>query len=265
LNVPTVTALAAGSAALFLLALARMRGLAGELALQQERERTSKRVLRGAEEERIRLAAELHDGPVQQLTALLYNLGLARLYLKAGELNSADELLGNLETGLSVDIGSLRRLMSQLRPPVLDELGMATALRGQGEAFKDANGVACTVHADSGTQLTREQETVLYRVTQEALTNVTKHAHASKVWVLLKTDNGLVRLQIRDDGVGFDPATLTSSDLVDQGHFGLAGMRERVEMVGGRLLVDSRLGQGTTIAAEMDVELDVELDRQLVP
>jgi signal transduction histidine kinase len=265
LDLPTVTALAAGSAAMFLLALARMRGLAGELAVQHERERTSQRVLRGAEEERTRLAAELHDGPVQQLTALLYNLGLARLYLKAGELSSADELLGNLETGLSVDIGSLRRLMSQLRPPVLDELGMASALRGQGEAFKDANGVACTVHADSVTQLTREQETVLYRVTQEALTNVSKHAHASEVSVLLKTDNGLVRLQIRDDGVGFDPATVTTSGLVEHGHFGLAGMRERVEMVGGRLLVDSRLGQGTTIAVEMDVELDVELDRQPVP
>jgi signal transduction histidine kinase len=82
---------------------------------------------------------------------------------------------------------------------------------------------------------------------------------------LLKTDNGLVRLQIRDDGVGFDPATVTTSGLVEHGHFGLAGMRERVEMVGGRLLVDSRLGQGTTIAVEMDVELDVELDRQPVP
>jgi signal transduction histidine kinase len=261
LNGLTVAVLAAGSAALFLLALARMRGLAGELALQHERERTSQRVLRVAEEERTRLAAELHDGPVQQLTALLYNLGLARLYLKAGELNGVDRLLGDLETGLSVDIADLRRLMSQLRPPVLDELGMASALGSQAEAFQDASGVACTVQADSAMQLTREQETVLYRVTQEALTNVTKHARASRVGVLLMTDDHLVRLQIRDDGVGFDPATMTTSDLVEQGHFGLAGMRERVEMVGGRLLVDSRLGQGTTIA----VELAVEPDRQPVP
>ena len=110
-------------------------------------------------------------------------------------------------------------------------------------------------------QLTGERETVLYRVTQEALTNVAKHARASRVWVLLTTDNHLVRLQIRDDGVGFDPATMTTSDLVEQSRFGLVGMRERVEMVGGRLLVDSRLGQGTTIA----VELAAEPDRQPVP
>jgi signal transduction histidine kinase len=256
-----MTTLAAGSAVLFLLTLARMGGLAGQLALQQERERTSQKVLRVAEEERTRLAAELHDGPVQRLTALLYRLGLARLYLKTGELSRVDALLGELESDVGVDIASLRRLMSELRPPVLDELGMASALGSQGEAFQDASGVVCTVQADSAMQLTGERETVLYRVTQEALTNVAKHARASRVWVLLTTDNHLVRLQIRDDGVGFDPATMTTSDLVEQSRFGLVGMRERVEMVGGRLLVDSRLGQGTTIA----VELAAEPDRQPVP
>jgi signal transduction histidine kinase len=255
-NVPTVIALAAGSAALFLLALARMRGLAGELALQQEREHTGQRVLRVAEFERTRLAAELHDGPVQRLTALLYNLALARLHLKAGDLSHVDGLLGGLENDLSVDIENLRRLMSHLRPPVLDELGMASALSSHGGAFQDASGVACTVNADAATQLTGEQETVLYRVTQEALTNVAKHARASRVWVLLASENGLARLQIRDDGIGFDPATKSTSDLVEHGHFGLAGMRERVEMVGGRLLIDSGSGQGTTIAVELAVELD---------
>jgi signal transduction histidine kinase len=252
-SVPTVVALAAGSAALFLLALLRMRGLAAELATQQERELTGQRVLRVAEFERTRLAAELHDGPVQRLTALLYNLEAARLHLKAGELH-ADGLLNVLETDLSVDIESLRRLMSQLRPPVLDELGMASALTSHGDVFQDASGVACTVDADGATQLTDEQETVLYRVTQEALSNVAKHARASRVWVLLASDNGLTRLLIRDDGVGFDPATTSTAELVEHGHFGLAGMRERVEMVGGRLLIDSGSGRGTTIAVELAVD-----------
>jgi signal transduction histidine kinase len=253
-SVPTVVALAAGSAALFLLALVRMRGLAGELATQQERELTGQRVLRVAEFERTRLAAELHDGPVQRLTALLYNLEAAQLHLKAGKLHDADGQLSVLEADLSVDIESLRRLMSQLRPPVLDELGMASALSSHGGAFQDASGVACTVNADAATQLTDEQETVLYRVTQEALSNVAKHARASQVWVLLASDNGLTRLQIRDDGVGFDPATTSTAELVEHGHFGLAGMRERVEMVGGRLLIDSGSGRGTTIAVELAVD-----------
>ncbi|HEX8858949.1 MAG TPA: sensor histidine kinase [Actinomycetes bacterium] len=253
-SLPTVIALAVGSAALFLLALLRMRGLAGELATHQERELTGQRVLRVAEFERTRLAAELHDGPVQRLTALLYNLEVARLHLKTGELHDADRLLSVLETDLSVDIESLRRLMSQLRPPVLDELGMASALTSHGGAFQDASGVACTVNADTTTQLTGEQETVLYRVTQEALSNVAKHARASRVWVLLASDNGLTRLQIRDDGIGFDPATTSTAELVEHGHFGLAGMRERVEMVGGRLLIDSGCGRGTTIAVELAVD-----------
>ncbi len=267
LSTMTVTALAAGSAVLFVLALARMAGLAAEVALQQERKRTSQRVLRVAEEERTRLAAELHDGPVQRLSALLYNAGQARLDLQAGDLGSTDWLLAELERGLGVEIASLRRLSSQLRPPVLDQLGIARALRSQGEAFQDASGIACTVHADPATRLSRDRETVLYRVMQEALANVAKHARAARVWVWLEAENSLVRLRVCDDGIGFDPATLSASalGLVQKRHFGLVGMRERVEMVGGRLLIDSVPGEGTTLAVEMDVELgQVELERQLV-
>ncbi len=261
----TVAALAAGSAVLFVLALARMAGLAGEIALQRERKRTSQQVLQVAEEERTRLAAELHDGPVQRLSALLYKAGLARLDLRAGDLRGTDLVLAELERGLGAEIASLRRLLSQLRPPVLDQLGIARALGSQGEAFQDSSGIACTVHADPATRLSRDRETVLYRVMQEALANVAKHAHAARVWVWLEAQNGLVRLRIHDDGIGFDPATLTALALVQQGHFGLAGMRERVEMVGGRLLIDSAPGDGTTVAVEMDVDLGrVELDRQLV-
>jgi signal transduction histidine kinase len=260
----TVTALSAGSAVLFVLALARMAGLAGEVALQQERKRTSQRVLRVAEEERTRLAAELHDGPVQRLSALLYKAGLARVDARAGDTGDVDGLLVELESGLVVEIDSLRRLMSQLRPPVLDQLGIARAIGSQGEAFQDASGIACTVHADPATRLSRDRETVLYRVTQEALANVAKHARAGRVGVWLQADNGLVRLRISDDGIGFDPASVAASalGLGQQGHFGLAGMRERVEMVGGRLLVDSAPGQGTTIAVEMGSELGrVEVDQ----
>jgi signal transduction histidine kinase len=264
----TVTALAIGSAVLFVLALARMAGLAGEVVLQQERKRTSQRVLQVAEEERTRLAAELHDGPVQRLSALLYNAGQGRLDLQAGDLASTDWLLAELERGLGVEITNLRRLSSQLRPPVLDQLGIARALRSQGESFQDASGIACTVHADPATRLSRDRETVLYRVMQEALANVAKHAHAARVWVWLEAGDGLVRLRIRDDGIGFDQMTLSASalDLLQKGHFGLVGMRERVEMIGGRLSIHSVPGQGTTLAVEIDAKLGwVQLEGQLVP
>ena len=244
-----VPVMALGSAVLFLLALARMSGLAGEVALQHERKRAMQSVLRVTEAERSRLAAELHDGPVQQLTALLYGLELARHHVRRGSPNAADELLASLEDKATGEINGLRRLMTQLRPPVLDELGLVTALRNQGRSFESASGVQCAVDTEPMLDLAPELETVLYRVTQESLTNVGKHANASNVHISLAAVDGHVRLLIRDDGVGFDPGRATAK--IAQGHFGLINMRERVEMVGGKLQVESAPGRGTTIAVEM--------------
>jgi signal transduction histidine kinase len=244
-----VAVIAGGSAVLFLLALARMSGLAGEVALQHERKRAMQSVLRMTEAERTRLAAELHDGPVQQLTALLYGLELARHHVRRGSPEAADELLGSLEDKATGEINELRRMMTQLRPPVLDELGLMTALQNQGQSFESASGVQCAVNTEPELELAPEMETVLYRVTQESLTNVGKHAKASRVDISLGAVDGHVRLQIRDDGIGFDPGKARA--LVSEGHFGLVNMRERVEMVGGKLLVDSSPGNGTTIAVEM--------------
>jgi signal transduction histidine kinase len=246
LEVPVI---AGGSAVLFLLALARMSGLAGELAVQHEHKRAMQSVLRMTEAERTRLAAELHDGPVQQLTAMLYGLELARHHVRRGSPNAADELLASLEDKATSEIHGLRRLMTQLRPPVLDELGLVTALQNQGQSFESSSGVECAVDTEPELELAPELETVLYRVTQESLTNVGKHAKASRVNISLGAVDGRVRLLISDDGVGFDPSTTTA--MVAQGHFGLVNMRERVEMVGGKLQVDSSPGQGTTISVEM--------------
>jgi signal transduction histidine kinase len=247
LEVPVV---AGASAILFLLALARMSGLAGEVALQYERKRAMQSVLRMTEAERSRLAAELHDGPVQQLTALLYGLELARHHVRRGSPGAADELLASLEDKAAGEINELRRLMTQLRPPVLDELGLVTALQNQGQSFESVSGVQCAVDTEPELELAPELETVLYRVTQESLANVGKHANASRVSISLAAVDGHVRLMIRDDGVGFDPGNATG--LVAQGHFGLINMRERVEMVGGKLQVDSSPGRGTTVAVEMN-------------
>jgi len=244
-----VAVIAGGSAGLFLLALARMSGLTGEVALQHEHKRAMQSVLRMTEAERTRLAAELHDGPVQQLTALLYGLELARHHVRHGSPEAADELLASLEDKATGEINELRRMMTQLRPPVLDELGLVTALQNQGQSFESASGVQCAVNTEPELELAPEMETVLYRVAQESLTNVGKHAKASRVNISLGAVDGQVRLQIRDDGIGFDPGKARA--LASEGHFGLVNMRERVEMVGGKLLVDSSPGNGTTIAVEM--------------
>jgi signal transduction histidine kinase len=235
---------------LFLLALARMSGLAGELAVQHERKRVMQSVLRMTEAERSKLAADLHDGPVQQLTALLYGLELTRHHIREGDTGAADSLLASLEEKAAAEIHGLRLLMTELRPPVLDDLGLISAIQNQGKSFEIASGVPTVVEADVAVDLPPELETVLYRVIQESLANVGKHAHASQVSISLATANGHVRLQVRDDGVGFDLSR--ASRLLHEGHFGLVSMRERVEMVGGRLVVDSSPGRGTTVAVELD-------------
>ena len=244
-----VGVIAGGSVVLFLLTLARMGGLASEVAMQTERKRAIQTVLRATEQERIRLAADLHDGPVQELTALRYGLTRARNRIQRGQAEQAEGLLAELEDELAAGITGLRRLMAELRPAVLDEQGLEVALHNQVRAFEAISGVACAISTGLQGRLASDLETVLYRVTQETLNNVGKHAGASRVTVSLAAENGSVRLRINDDGVGFDP--ITASRLLGEGHFGLAGMRERVEMVGGHLSIDSAPGHGTTVDVEM--------------
>jgi signal transduction histidine kinase len=244
-----VGVIAGGSVVLFLLTLARMGGLASEVASQTERKRAMQTVLRATEQERVRLAADLHDGPVQELTALRYGLTRARNRIQRGQPEQAEGLLAELEDELATGITGLRRLMAALRPAVLDEQGLEVALHNQVRAFEATSGVACAISTGLQSRLAPDLETVLYRVTQETLNNVGKHAGASRVTVSLAAENGSVHLRINDDGVGFDPSV--AARLLGEGHFGLAGMRERVEMVGGHLVIDSAPGKGTSVAVEM--------------
>jgi signal transduction histidine kinase len=244
-----VGVIAGGSVVLFLLTLARMGGLASEVASQTERKRAMQTVLRATEQERVRLAADLHDGPVQELTALRYGLTRARNRIRRGQPSEAETLLAQLEDELAAGITGMRRLMAELRPAVLDEQGLEVALHNQVRAFEATSGVACAISTGLHSRLAPDLETVLYRVTQETLNNVGKHAGASRVTVSLAAENGSVRLRINDDGVGFDPGE--AAHLLSEGHFGLAGMRERVELVGGQLRIESVPGRGTTVAVEM--------------
>jgi signal transduction histidine kinase len=269
-----IAALVAGALVLFSLVLLRMAGLVRQVeanvdelhrqgkrltqtvatlrATESERSKLLDKLLRAAEDERIRIAAELHDRPIQHLTSLSYDLELARLRLEQGEIGDASDVLASFQQALSDDIQGLRRLMSSLRPPALDERGLQAALRDQVEAFGQRAKIECSVEAALTKRLDPELETVLYRVTQEALTNVAKHAHASHAWVELKEEDGAVVLFLKDDGVGFVPAAM--SDLARQGHFGLMAIRERIQMAGGRCELHSQPGSGTTIKAVFEAQ-----------
>jgi signal transduction histidine kinase len=240
---------AAGTVVLFILLTARMTSLASqaaaEAARQQERERALTKVLEAGEHERLRLAADLHDGPVQELTALNYGLERVDLRLQSQGPEAALELLGQQKDHLAGVTRSLRNLLSELRPPAIDEHGLAGALKLHGDAVAKQHQLTVSVDAQVDHRLAPEVETIVFRIVQEALNNVVKHAKADHVWIQLVGDEDSVKLTVRDDGIGFLPAQ--AAQLVKEGHFGLAGMRERVEAGGGQLELDSRPGGGTTI------------------
>ena len=262
IEVPVV---AAGSILMFLLIVARTHGLTREVTVQDERRRLLGRVLQATEDERTRIAHDLHDGPVQQLAVLNYDVYRARkrigelLGRVAGgslmeDLQRADEVLEGVEKGLGEETRVLRHLMGALRPPVLDNRGFAEALTEHTQRFEQEHGITVDVGIGLAERLPAELETVLYRIMQESLTNVAKHAKAARVSVTVdQADQATARLRVRDDGVGFDASN--RAQLLREGHFGLAGMRERASLVGGSLEVGSIPGHGTTVEVRVPVTL----------
>jgi PAS domain S-box-containing protein len=216
-------------------------------SLQVERAKLLDRTVQATEQERKRLALELHDGPVQHLAALTLKLESVGLVLRRPGRTDPIEMVEQVQVRLSSEVNGLRRIMSDLRPPALDERGLEAALMDHLNAVQTESGLECTVESNLDHRLDSTHETVLYRVAQEALTNAIKHARADHAWVSLRSVKDLVELEVRDDGVGFDPSQV--ADLAREGHFGLIGMRERVEMAGGRWEVASAPGFGTVVRA----------------
>lgn len=185
-------------------------------------------LLKAQEAERGLIARDLHDDIVQRLWSI-------RFMTQAGRTDEADAAVEGV-------IGDLRRLSHELHPPALPLLQLGEALTGMAERHF-ANGTpAFEADIPSGTPLDGATALALYRVAQEAFTNIAKHAEAKHVWLTLAMLPGEVCLQIEDDGIGFDEAKTRHS-------FGLRGMRERMEMLGGRVSITSSTGQGTTVCA----------------
>ncbi|HEY64649.1 MAG TPA: HAMP domain-containing protein [Caldilineae bacterium] len=197
---------------------------------------------RAQEEERARLSRELHDETVQTLIALSQRVQMVQRMLER-EPGRAAERLAELRAMIGDAVEEVRRFSRALRPSYLEELGLVPAL----ETLANEAGAAFRT-TGAARRLTAEQELALYRVAQEALNNALRHARARRIWIELAFADAGTRLRVRDDGVGFRvPEHLT--DLARSGHFGLMGMHERMQLVGGRLIVTSAPGRGTTIEA----------------
>ncbi|HZB23957.1 MAG TPA: GAF domain-containing sensor histidine kinase, partial [Gaiellaceae bacterium] len=203
-----------------------------------------RRVVEAQELERRRLARELHDETGQALTSVLLGLRSLEDARTEGEMREAAANVRELVIGTLHDV---RRLAVELRPKALDDFGLVPALERLTTTFAEKTGLSVELQTTFGEQrLPAEVETALYRIVQESLTNVVKHARASRVSVSLALKDDGVTAVVEDDGVGFLPRD-------DSGGVGLLGIRERVGLLGGRVEIESRPDAGTSVVVEVPV------------
>jgi PAS domain S-box-containing protein len=225
--------------------------LAEALQLQKQLRHLSHQVLQAQEEERKRISRELHDEIAQVLTAI--NLHLAKLKNEAAP-NSKDfkRKIARTQRLVEKSVNIVHQFAGQLRPAVLDDLGLIPALHSYVKDFAKRTGLSIRFTSftrDKAKQLDSAKRTVLYRVAQESLMNVARHAQASEVNMSIHKLRGVIHMEVKDNGKSFQvQAALPTGK---KKRLGLLGMRERVEMVGGRFSVESSPGNGTTIRAEI--------------
>ncbi|MDQ3510765.1 MAG: sensor histidine kinase [Pseudomonadota bacterium] len=218
-------------------------------ANEREFRRLGRSVLRVQEDERRRLARELHDGIGLNLTALQHRLDHIGLGLE-----EQPALRAHLDAAVSLCRGALedtREMSRLLRPPILDDLGLEPALQWLARSMGEAGRLSIDVEIEPLPALAEELQTLLFRVAQEALNNAVKHARASHVLLRLVARAGMLQLQIVDDGRGCEPELALQA-----GGSGLGGMRERLRLHGGRLELHSSPGNGVRVRAVVPLDGD---------
>lgn len=204
------------------------------------------RALSAAEEERKRIARELHDETAQMLAALLIRI---RIVQKSRDPDATAALLEQMRGEIGQALEGIRRFARGLRPPALDELGLVPAIESQARTVAEISGVQVTVETDElPAVLPPEAELATYRIVQEALSNVVRHARAARATVRIARDGGRLLVTVHDDGRGFDVANVVSTE---GGGLGLFGMKERAGYLGGGVEVESAPGAGTRVTAEI--------------
>ncbi len=198
-------------------------------------------------DERNRLARDLHDSVTQAVYSVTLYAEAASRLLTAGRVEMATEHLRELRTTAQQALREMRSLIFELRPPVLEKEGLVAALQARLEAVEGRAGVATDFKVEGTAALPVDVENALYRIAQEALNNALKHSQAHAVKLYLRRDECFVALEVSDDGAGFDSAAGG-----ERGGLGLTGMQERAVALGGRLIVKSAPGQGTSIRVEVN-------------
>jgi two-component system sensor histidine kinase DegS len=215
-------------------------------------------LIEAREQERIRLAEELHDGTAQALANALFQIEIVERALRAHPQEAAAELSA-LRTILERELETLRGYINQLRPSLGEPTSLDDALRDTVDALAERSSVSVEVQLEApADELHQAARTTVLRVAQEALRNVVKHAGASHAWLITRKEarggHDYWVLEVRDDGVGFDIADVTAH--ADRRHFGLRFMRERAELLGSELVIESNRTSGTVVRLSIDLGED---------
>jgi signal transduction histidine kinase len=212
---------------------------------EEDLARLYEKVVAAQEDERKRIARELHDDTSQSLAVLVMAIDSAMATLKAGKVPRLDEA-----RALAVrTIEEIHRMILDLRPSVLDDLGLQSAIRWYAERHLAPRGISARCEFEArDRRWPAAFETAVFRVCQEAMSNIARHSEAESVLIQVAEADGMLRIEIEDDGKGFDPQHAGSPD---RRHFGLMGIRERVEILGGKVRIDSAPGQGTRLQFEV--------------
>ena len=206
------------------------------------------------EEDRIAVARELHDELGQNLTGLKMDLAwVVKRAKAAAELPAREKIVARLQSmgGLvETSMHTVYRIASNLRPGVLDDLGLVPAIEWLGNNFQQRSGTRCTVEADIGElELEPDCTTAVFRICQEALTNVARHANAARVEIELRKQPDGLFLHVRDDGRG-----ISESQIEDTQSLGILGIRERAMLFGGQVTIVGRSGKGTTVTLQIPLK-----------
>lgn len=231
----------AGVAAALIGSVSRFRAAT---TIDSLRRSTTRQLVEAQERDRAIVAADIHDGTLQQLGATAMRLELLRARANAGDPQAVDDLIDRCAAEIRSCTKELRNLLMELRPQVLDDNGLAAALGELGRSVEDTD---VHVRCDLPPQLEDDYAITIFRIVQEALNNVRKHAHAINAWVEVSHTPKAVHVEVRDDGVGFEGAASGPSSSGQ--HFGLLGMRERARMMGGEFSIVGHSGGGTIVSA----------------
>lgn len=213
------------------------------------------------EEERRRISRELHDGLGQSLSAL--KIALVEIKDSLSPKNLYYKKVDRAIDIVSHSLSELRRISHDLRPPMLDDLGFVSTVYWLADRLNQSTNVRINFFPHSiPKNVPKQVDVTLFRVVQEALTNIVKHSQASQANVLLKESGPCLQVEIFDNGIGFDPSSVLGSANLEKG-IGLVSMRERVELLGGDMIVRSELGKGTTISVRVPVKETKGLKRKI--